>query len=79
MAKAVNRDTREDAQLDDEQAPLPVGCLRCGGLIEEGHLGLKVFRHSRELGSVCHDCAWDGNGHAILNEDELEGWLHSVA
>jgi hypothetical protein len=38
-----------------------------------------VFKESSELGSVCHDCTWDANGHAILTEDELEGWLHSVA
>jgi hypothetical protein len=63
----------------DEHAPLSVDCLRCGGSIDEDGPGLKVFKHSKELGSVCHDCAWDGNGHAILNEDELEGWLHSVA
>jgi predicted N-acetyltransferase YhbS len=62
----------------DTYAPLPEDCLRCGGPIGAEGLGLKVFKESKELGSVCHDCTWDGNGHAILTEDELEGWLRAV-
>jgi hypothetical protein len=77
---ALTRPTTSDADeaAGPSGAALPVHCLRCGGAVEGEGLGLRVFRHSKEVGSVCHDCAWDGNGHAILNEDELEGWLHSV-
>jgi hypothetical protein len=63
----------------DQYAPLPIDCLRCGGPVEGEGLGLKMFKHSRELGSVCHACTWDGNGHEIRTTDELEGWLHSIA
>jgi hypothetical protein len=82
MTKAITPD--QDAvtkSLADEYAPVTpeaVECLRCGGPVEANGLGLKVFKHSEELGAICHDCTWDGNGHAILNEDELEGWLHSI-
>jgi hypothetical protein len=80
MTKATTPDTKAVAKrLADQDAPLSADCLRCGGPIGAEGIGLKVFKQSRELGSVCHDCTWDGNGHAILTEDDLEGWLHSVA
>jgi hypothetical protein len=80
MTKAITPDTDAAAKLSaDHDAPLPADCLRCGGPIEADGVGLKVFKESVELGTVCHDCTWDGNGHAVLSEDELEGWLHSVA
>jgi hypothetical protein len=82
MESMTNEPEANTGAVTDQYTPIPEGCLRCGGPIPAGHLGLKVFKHSRELGSICHACTWDGHSDsdsdALLPLDELEGWLHSI-